>query len=768
MEKRKNLFRKKKLNIFLLLFSILTSVTATIAFTYAAYVYDSKYSNVVDFNLGKMGDHFDGGTGTEGSPYLIANPDHLRTLQRLTVLGLFSNNTHFKLTQSFTWSGDRLLPIGTEDNPFYGVFQGNGAIITSLEVDGNNTNDIGMFGYVAYGAVIKNFILDKPTIYVNTNDGGGTLRTTNPLASLFASEAQSLNLAFTQKSGQTPAYFVPNKETISNGGITYHVTYESTNNDYLEWKNNRFEVKTPVAQGEIEKYPVQVNAKVLALHDEVIIAHTLERWHINVNLDGTVDVANTSTGVKVGYWKTIHDTAGDSFGPHETYVGFFVGHLDGEAKYLGLNGGTSNSTANNGKIIISGRAAKSYGSLVGRTLDDNINDAANAKYKRINYNFSEYTSGVPITWTTPATLTGNPNASAVNTYYNNTETVSKTISSYYDLTTTEQNYFRIYGTAQNKMVTYDTGLTDENDNPLIDTSPSLTWNEALKGITTYDTSLFTRGARAAAINNGIWVWFSADQASGFAAIMNTTGYEAQITVRYVVPSNTYVGGGITNYFRILNNSKKSSHGFLSPAVENSHWKALGASLYDYTDYPVVQFENGQPILDKVIEQQLSFQITKSGSIDSWWGGSRQSMIAIGIGGPTITEVPTFGSGNPRLTITELDSSPFEVNIVDFDIFFTSLEGSLSRQMASVDYINSLNPTFNAAEDSWNNWMLESGTRVRFDVAQSLLTGSNAATYRFYRASGSNGRVNVYYTGLSGNDYRPVNTEGFKTANITNG
>lgn len=754
--------------LLLLIASIVVSATATISFSYAAYVYNNKYENVVDFNTGRLSEHFLSGSGTEGSPYVLSTPDHFRNLQALTVLGLFTNNTHFLINNNITWSGAQLLPIGTEDNPFYGVFQGNGRIITSLEVDGSNTNDIGMFGYVGYGAVIKNFILDKPTIYVNRNTSGTTLATTNPLTPLFLSEAQSLNLAFTQRSGSTPAYFVPNKQNVVVNGVSYAVTYESTNTDLLKWQNNRFEVQVPQAESGVEKFPVQLNAKIIALHENKIISHTLERWHINVNADGRIDVA--SGDVKVGYWKTINDTTNTSFGPHGTYVGFFIGHLDGEAKYLGMHGGTANTAANNGRIIVSGRTVRSYGSLVGRTLNDNVHDAGNAKYHRININFTDFANSLPITWTTPATPTGTPNATEVNTFHTNTKNVSTTISSYYNFTTTEQNYFRLYGTAQNKLVTYDTGMLDENDAPIYETSPAFTLKNTLKAFTTYETSLFTPGPKAEAINSGFWVWFSADQASGFQAIFNSTGYEAQINIRYVVPSATYVPGGTTNYFRILNNSKKTSHSFLSPAIKDEYWSALGAGLYDYTEYPVVQFdENSNPILDKVIEHTLSFTITATGGITDWWGGSRQSMIAIGVGGPTITNAGRIGNGNPRLSITELNGSPFEINIVDFDIFFTSLEGSLSRQMSFVDYINSATtPQYNAATDAWTSWQLESGTRVRFNVEQSLLTGANTATYRYYRASGSNGRVNVYYTGLSGSTYRAENTEGFKTANITNG
>lgn len=163
---------RKRFSLAIYLIScIVTGTSAAVGLAYASYVYNRGYETPVEFNSGILANYFDGGNGTSTSPYLIETPDHLRNVQKLNVLGVFSENTYFKLSDDIPssgmiWNGEDLLPIGSEDYPFYSQFNGNGKRINNLVVTGSQTNDIGMFGYVAMNSRIENFLLSSPTIII--------------------------------------------------------------------------------------------------------------------------------------------------------------------------------------------------------------------------------------------------------------------------------------------------------------------------------------------------------------------------------------------------------------------------------------------------------------------------------------------------------------------------------------------------------------------------------------------------------------------------
>ena len=90
--------------------------------------------------------YFAGGNGTEEDPYIITRPVHMYNLAWLQYNGEFNNNKapyHFRIGGDGTdypviteldMSGYILPPIGTVNQPFIGVFDGNDATITNLQV----------------------------------------------------------------------------------------------------------------------------------------------------------------------------------------------------------------------------------------------------------------------------------------------------------------------------------------------------------------------------------------------------------------------------------------------------------------------------------------------------------------------------------------------------------------------------------------------------------------------------------------------------------
>ena len=136
-------------------------------------------------------------------PYGISIPRHLRNLAWLQYLGNFSSKKYyFELANSVSSTGldmstyGVLPPIGTEDNPFISQFNGNGKIITGLQVsndpsvlfsndnphpdiDQNNFDApqvVGMFGVIGNldgtdnGASVYNFGLTGAAIYSTTSN----------------------------------------------------------------------------------------------------------------------------------------------------------------------------------------------------------------------------------------------------------------------------------------------------------------------------------------------------------------------------------------------------------------------------------------------------------------------------------------------------------------------------------------------------------------------------------------------------------------------
>lgn len=111
-----------------------------------------------NFGGSSMAAYFNGGDGSKGSPYEIANPTNLYNLAWLQYLGYFNlrsglNNgraqTYFKLTSNIDMSEvasylKALPPIGTSEHPFIGQFDGNNKTVSKLNVS-NKREDYGVY-----------------------------------------------------------------------------------------------------------------------------------------------------------------------------------------------------------------------------------------------------------------------------------------------------------------------------------------------------------------------------------------------------------------------------------------------------------------------------------------------------------------------------------------------------------------------------------------------------------------------------------------------
>lgn len=112
------------------------------------------------------------GDGTEANPFLVKKPEDFNYIREHTVAGAVY---YYKLLNDIDLTGylseggagynegNGWEPIGTNsDQPFKGVFDGNGKVIKGLTINrpGSKDNYIGLFGYID-GATIKNIKLEN-------------------------------------------------------------------------------------------------------------------------------------------------------------------------------------------------------------------------------------------------------------------------------------------------------------------------------------------------------------------------------------------------------------------------------------------------------------------------------------------------------------------------------------------------------------------------------------------------------------------------------
>lgn len=113
------------------------------------------------------------GHGIQGDPYLIRNAEDLnifiiRAKVNPNLWGTLMANIDMGVIKDF-------VPIGTETNPYKGVFDGNNCTISNLHItESTSGNYIGLFGRVGGNAIIKNIRLDSScTITSNAPYVGG-------------------------------------------------------------------------------------------------------------------------------------------------------------------------------------------------------------------------------------------------------------------------------------------------------------------------------------------------------------------------------------------------------------------------------------------------------------------------------------------------------------------------------------------------------------------------------------------------------------------
>jgi hypothetical protein len=111
---------------------------------------------------------YSGGTGEPNSPFEIGTVADWQDLMDTPT----DWDKHFVLTADLDVNGVALTPVGNDADNFIGVFDGNDHIIRNVDMNMPGSDDLGLFGYVASGASIRNTGVECVAVAGNECIGG--------------------------------------------------------------------------------------------------------------------------------------------------------------------------------------------------------------------------------------------------------------------------------------------------------------------------------------------------------------------------------------------------------------------------------------------------------------------------------------------------------------------------------------------------------------------------------------------------------------------
>ena len=401
--------------------SILVSsiVISFVAFTYAAYLNHEEHIHKINVNF-DYSEYFDVSSDVNNKIYYISTPEHLRNLSKLVAIGTFTKDYTFILKNDIDFSSesDPLMPIGSDNTPFYSTFDGQNHSIINLMVVGLDVEDVGMFGYVANGATIKNYFLENPIVTAR-----GTFEASSYSNDGFLNRSRNLLYQQFNKSNIDSISIVPDIE--SNDSLVKG-TVNGVENSPIGFKKFRFNgieafgdynpqifiskdvvdsspsspsytstftLKPSLSLSKSQYFTVEIYVEGLvndpATNQNYYSRYTLERFkiYLKVETNDKNEITNryfvyNPSDVNV-YKKTIeteptYSSVGSQttfyYNRHVVYAGIVCGHLDGNAEYIGVINGT---------LKADNRPIRSNSILIGKRIDDD--DISNISKEHINF-----------------------------------------------------------------------------------------------------------------------------------------------------------------------------------------------------------------------------------------------------------------------------------------------------------------------------------------------------------------------------------------------
>ena len=150
---------KKILLPLLVGFSFVATATSSLAwFTKGVNINFDGTDADFTISAGAEASYYGGGSGASDDPYIISNKLHLYNLAWLQYIGTYNKNSirqlYFEVTADIDMDGITLPPIGTDQYPFLGHFDGGGKTISNLTISNDNPlNSESAFGVMKPGDV---------------------------------------------------------------------------------------------------------------------------------------------------------------------------------------------------------------------------------------------------------------------------------------------------------------------------------------------------------------------------------------------------------------------------------------------------------------------------------------------------------------------------------------------------------------------------------------------------------------------------------------
>ena len=396
--------------------SILVSsiVISFVAFTYAAYLNHEEHIHKINVNF-DYSEYFDVSSDANNKIYYISTPEHLRNLSKLVAIGTFTKDYTFILKNDIDFSSenDPLIPIGSDNTPFYSTFDGQNHSIINLIVVGLDVEDVGMFGYVANGATIKNYFLENPIVTAR-----GTFEASSYSNDGFLNRSRNLLYQQFDKSSIDSISIVPDSFVTGtvNGVADSKIGFKKFSFTGLEAFSqynpqiyiskdvvdsspsspsytSTFTLKPSLSLSKSQYFTVEIYVEGLVnnpvTNENYYSRYTLERFkiYLKVETNDNNEITNSyfvynPSDVNV-YKKTIeteptYSSVGSQttfyYNRHVVYAGIVCGHLDGNAEYIGVINGT---------LKADNRPIRSNSILIGKRIDDD--DISNISKEHINF-----------------------------------------------------------------------------------------------------------------------------------------------------------------------------------------------------------------------------------------------------------------------------------------------------------------------------------------------------------------------------------------------
>ncbi|MDY4156469.1 MAG: hypothetical protein SOY31_05710, partial [Bacilli bacterium] len=472
-----------------------------------------------------------------------------------------------------------------------------------------------------------------------------------------------------------------------------------------------------------------------------------------INQEKSVDGSTTTTKVFKSMWP---GSSISGLEDHQTYVGFFIGHLDGAASYLGLYGGNENvadaSTSQNGFINVVGRTAKSTSCLIGKSRDDNpLDNSAKNKFNKL-FDFSKV-SDFNSKLTSKSINKSNISYPTSYDYNTNHDPLAKDSKDGNDTMATQNsraisitdslldetninssektsNFLRIYpgfavhekseASPTDNHITFNSGLG---------AGTFCKWEEKQQFISKYKNIT----GRNIFVDNGIWLWSTVNKMND-TIIQSLFGSSKEFMIQFRIKyTMNYINDDEIgqNQFQILvngyNPERTGSYwgGTRTlPATNKVRWIDLSdySSYYNCSNFPINELRDDSNNLI-VQEQTISFIVDTSGPFANYaspfstsdWNKSYYPSFCLGVGKKSsltndkntttnltdnlsvVSEVGEIPNNTPYSFFSKFDCAPFELSIYELELTFTSKDGNVSNVVNHVDFLS----TFSAADSSNN-------------------------------------------------------------------